>query len=65
MQEAFGKVQLLFDAPAQHWSGTKVAIMATETSGSELRIFTNYNGPGHRQSDTGTIYPCTKRSVKV
>ena len=54
MQEAFGKAHHLFDAQAQPWSGTKLGIMATEVSQSDLRIFTNYNGPGHRDQDSGT-----------
>jgi len=56
MQEAFGKSELLFDATAQHWSGTKLGIMATTASTSQLRIFTNYNGSGHHKHDKGNLH---------
>jgi len=55
MQEAFGKNELLFDATAQHWSGTKLGIMATTASTSQLRIFTNYNGSNHHKHDKGNL----------
>ncbi|KAK5094383.1 hypothetical protein LTS08_008602 [Lithohypha guttulata] len=53
MKEAFGKTQHLFSVEGQHWSGIKLGIMATEVSRSELRIFTNYNGIGRCESDSG------------
>lgn len=54
MQQAFGVDKILFDAPAQHRLGVKVGIMATTAAKSQLRIFTNYNGPARRPHDTGT-----------
>lgn len=53
MQQAFGEDATLFDTNAQNWLGTKLGVMATTVSEVDLRIFTNYNGPGRRPRDTG------------
>lgn len=56
MQQAFGRDEILFDTNAQNWLGTKVGVTATTVSEVDLRIFTNYNGQGRRQRDTGNAY---------
>lgn len=53
MQQAFGQTERLFEASSQCWSGVRLGIMATAASTSQLCIFTNYNGQGDRQRDTG------------
>ena len=51
LKSAFGENRPFFESSA---AGTKVAVVATTTQDSSTCIFTNYNGPGSRSSESGS-----------